>query len=73
MIQAACTAVSATLAAAHNLARATAERNLLQTLSVAELRAVVTIGSWSHTNTASVKGAKMFPWSGGSIDTRNGL
>lgn len=42
-------------------------------LSVTELRAVVTISSWSHTNTASVKGAKMFPWSWGSIDTRNGL
>lgn len=60
MIQAACTAVSATLAAAHNLARATAERNSLQVLSVTELRLGVTISSWSHTNTMSVKGAKMW-------------
>lgn len=58
MIQAACTAMSATLAAAYNLARSAAERNLL---SVTGLRPGITISSWSHTNTTSVKGAKMFP------------
>lgn len=63
MIQTTCIAMSATLAAIHNLASAMAERNLLNACSAAGLRPGVTMCSWSHTNAPPVKGAKMFPQS----------